>query len=119
MTDWGALYREHVAAVSALASDLIEEWRPLVDRLAVRLARDGGLRPHDFDVTLGGGWRLGREPRAHVLRAWDARLERALTLPAVGSPLPLRVALIQQALHFARHVRTPGDEPYLPVALTA
>lgn len=101
---------------AALASDLIEEWRPLLaDRLAVQLANEAVIRPADFDLDLDGGYRHGPDARRLVLAAWERRLERPVELPSLQTSLTLRVAFLQQALHFARHVQDPECEPYTPV----
>lgn len=103
---------------ASLASDLMEEWRPVVaDRLVVALVTGGALAPRDFEPDEEGGCRLGADARRLFLRAWESKLERRITLPSLGEPLPLRVAFVQQALHFARHVRGPEEEPYQPVVV--
>ena len=48
MTDWGALYREHVAAVSALASDLTDE------QLATPVPATPAWTAHDVLAHLAG-----------------------------------------------------------------
>jgi CRISPR-associated endonuclease Cas1 len=100
---------------AALASDVMEEWRPAVaDRLVLEAIDDGVLRREAADLSPEGDHRLGAENRRVLVALWERRLEDRITLPCLGKPLPLRAALLHQMQHLARHMQAPEAEPYVP-----
>lgn len=65
----------------SLACDLIEEYRPMVDRFAIECFRDKTLRPEDFSQT-DNACLLGKAGRGRFYPAWEPvaeELRRALT----------------------------------------
>jgi CRISPR-associated protein Cas1 len=101
---------------AALALDLIEEFRPLADRLALTLVNRGQLRAGDFELRDGGAVNLVADARKAVVVAYQERKQELLTHPLLAESLPLGVVPLVQARLLARHVRgeTPG---YLPFAV--
>ncbi len=101
---------------AALALDLIEEFRPLADRLALTLVNRGQLRAGDFELRDGGAVNLAADARKAVVVAYQERKQELLTHPLLAESLPLGVVPLVQARLLARHVRgeTPG---YLPFAV--
>lgn len=107
----GFLHRARSGRPS-LALDLLEELRPLVDRMVVRSLRRRQLTEEDFTVTPGGATYLGDEGRAKFLRLWEeskavAHPHRLLDRPVERWALPS-----VQATLLARHLR--GDLPHYP-----
>lgn len=101
---------------AALALDLVEEFRPLADRLALTLVNRGQLGPADFVRREGGAVSLEADARKAVVVAYQERKQELLTHPLLAESLPLGVVPLVQARLLARHVR--GDAPaYLPFAI--
>ena len=101
---------------AALALDLVEEFRPLADRLALTLVNRGQLGPADFALREGGAVSLEADARKAVVVAYQERKQELLTHPLLAESLPLGVVPLVQARLLARHVR--GDAPaYLPFAI--
>lgn len=101
---------------AALALDLVEEFRPLADRLALTLVNRGQLRASDFALREGGAVSLEANARKAVVVAYQERKQELLTHPLLTESLPLGVVPLVQARLLARHVR--GEAPtYLPFAV--
>ena len=101
---------------AALALDLVEEFRPLADRLALTLVNRGQLRATDFALREGGAVRLEADARKAVVVSYQERKQELLTHPLLAESLPLGVVPLVQARLLARHVR--GEAPaYLPFAV--
>lgn len=101
---------------AALALDLVEEFRPLADRLALTLVNRGQLRASDFALREGGAVSLEGDARKAVVVAYQERKQELLTHPLLTESLPLGVVPLVQARLLARHVR--GEAPaYLPFAV--
>lgn len=111
----------------ALALDLAEEWRPIVDGVALRIFNNSMVQPDDF-VHLsaidpaptepgredeadedqaeepppreGGVW-LGSVSRTIVIHAWDERLRERSSSPHLEGRWALRDILDQQARHLS------------------
>ncbi|MCK6508150.1 CRISPR-associated endonuclease Cas1 [Myxococcota bacterium] len=110
----------------ALALDLAEEWRPLVDAVVLRIFNQAQVTPDDFVVLSatdpvaeppeeelaadddrpdpppreGGVW-LGSVARTIALHAWDERLRERSTSPHLEGRWALRDILDQQARHLS------------------
>lgn len=98
---------------ATLASDLMEEWRPiLVDRLIMDLIREERLEYDGFELQ-DQACLMSDENRRTFLREWERHLAIPITLPSTGTRMPYRTALVQQTLHFARHVQDPKLVPYI------
>lgn len=55
----------------SLALDLMEEFRPLADRLAITLLNRGELKLPDFAEREGGAWELTEAGRKTLVAAWQ------------------------------------------------
>ena len=98
---------------AALALDLVEEFRPLADRLALTLINRGQLSAGDFVEREGGAVLLEGDARKAVVVAYQERKQDALTHPLLAEALPLGVVPLVQARLLARHIR--GEtEGYIP-----
>lgn len=101
---------------AALALDLVEEFRPLADRLALTLVNRGQLRAADFALREGGAVNLEADARKAVVVAYQERKQELLTHTLLAESVPLGVVPLVQARLLARHVR--GEAPtYLPFAV--
>ena len=101
---------------AALALDLVEEFRPLADRLALTLVNRGQLRDSDFATREGGAVSLEGDARKAVVVAYQERKQELLTHPLLAESVPLGVVPLVQARMLARHVR--GEAPtYVPFSV--
>jgi CRISPR-associated protein Cas1 len=101
---------------AALALDLVEEFRPWADRLALTLVNRGQIAATDFDLRVGGAVLLQGDARKSVVVAYEQRKQEALTHPLLAEAVPLGVVPLVQARLLARHVRGEA-EGYLPFAV--
>ena len=98
---------------AALALDLMEEFRPFADRLALTLVNRAQLSADDFDEREGGAVLLQGDARKAVVVAYQERKQEALTHPLLAESVPLGLVPLVQARLLARHVRGEA-ESYLP-----
>jgi CRISP-associated protein Cas1 len=98
---------------AALALDLMEEFRPFADRLALSLVNRGQLAEDDFDVREGGAVALRDDARKTVVVAFQERKQDALTHPLLAESVPLGLVPLVQARLMARCMRGEADT-YLP-----
>lgn len=94
----------------ALASDLLEEFRPRLDALALALLHRGELTPAMFEPH-GDGVYLAASGRTAVLRAWQAFLRRKVAHD--GQARTYWNVMHEQAQRLARLVRGE-DTDYRP-----
>jgi CRISPR-associated protein Cas1 len=100
---------------AALALDLMEEFRPLADRLALTLVNRNQLAPDNFVEREGGAVLLEGDARKSVVVAYQERKKEELNHPLLAESVPLGIVPLVQARLLARHVR--GESPcYVPFA---
>lgn len=97
---------------AALALDLMEEFRPLADRLALTLINRSQLNPGDFILREGGAVQLEGDARKTVLVAYQERKQETLTHPLLKESVPFGLLPHLQARLLARTLR--GDLPDYP-----
>lgn len=86
----------------ALALDLLEEFRPVVDGIVLWVCRSGQLTPADFSP--GPPERpviLGESGQRRFLQAYEQRMEQTFTHPRRGQKLTLRQCVLEQARQIA------------------
>lgn len=100
---------------AALALDLIEEFRPFADRLALSLINRGQIGAGDFVEREGGAVLLEGDARKTVVVAYQERKQEELTHPLLTEPAPLGVVPLIQARLMARAIRgeTAGYLPFV------
>lgn len=98
---------------AALALDLMEEFRPWADRLALTLINRGQLCADDFSMHEGGGVSLEPDARKAVVVAYQERKKEELNHPLLAQTLPLGLVPLVQARLLARALRDEGA-PYVP-----
>lgn len=98
---------------AALALDLMEEFRPMMDRLALTLINREQLKERDFSEREGGAVMLEKGGRKTVLVAYQERKQEALQHPLLNESIPCGLLPLVQARLLARAVRGEA-EGYLP-----
>lgn len=94
---------------AALALDLMEEFRPFADRLALSLVNRGQIGADDFVVREGGGVSLTGDARKAVVVAFQERKQEEVQHPVLAQSLPLGLVPLVQARLMARTIRTEPD----------
>jgi CRISPR-associated protein Cas1 len=98
---------------AALALDLMEEFRPWADRLALTLINRGQISAHDFAIREGGGVTLEPDARKAVVVAYQERKRDEINHPLLAQAVPLGLVPLVQARLLARALRDEGA-PYVP-----
>lgn len=98
---------------AALALDLMEEFRPWADRLALTLINRGQLSATDFVVREGGGVALEPDARKAVVVAYQERKKDEINHPLLAQAIPLGLVPMVQARLMARAIREEAS-PYVP-----
>jgi CRISP-associated protein Cas1 len=98
---------------AALALDLMEEFRPWADRLALTLINRGQLNPDDFVLREGGGVLLQGDARKAVVVAYQERKREEQVHPLLEQTVPLGLVPLVQARLLARSLRDDST-PYVP-----
>lgn len=94
---------------AALALDLMEEFRPFADRLALTLINRGQLDTDGFLVHEGGGVALQPDARKAVVVAYQERKQEEIQHPLLAQPVPLGLVPLVQARLMARTIRGERD----------
>ena len=98
---------------AALALDLMEEFRPLADRLALTLVNRVQLQSGDFVEHEGGAVTLGDNGRKTVIVAWQEKKREELAHPLLQQAVAIGLLPLLQARFLARTLR--GEmATYLP-----
>lgn len=101
---------------AALALDLMEEFRPFADRLALTLVNRGQIVPGHFQERVGGAVMLEGDARKEVVVAYQERKQETVTHPLLAESMPLGLLPLVQARLLARCAR--GDAAaYIPYAM--
>ena len=98
---------------ASLALDLMEEFRPWADRLALTLINRGQLKAHDFVLREGGAVALQPDARKAVVVAYQERKKDDINHPLLAQSVPLGLVPLVQARLLARAIRDDGA-PYVP-----
>lgn len=98
---------------AALALDLMEEFRPWADRLALTLINRGQLTANDFVLREGGGVSLQPDARKAVVVAYQERKKDEINHPLLAQSVPLGLVPLVQARLLARALRDDAA-PYVP-----
>lgn len=101
---------------AALALDLMEEFRPQAERLALTLINRQQLRADDFIEREGGAVSLKPDARKAVLVAFQERKQEALQHPLLAEPVALGLIPLIQARLLARAIRGEPDADGQPAA---
>ena len=101
---------------AALALDLVEEFRPWADRLALTLINRGQIGLSDFVEREGGAVLLEGDARKAVVVAFQERKQDEISHALLAQAVPLGLVPLTQARLLARCVRGEIDEypPFTP-----
>jgi len=102
----GFLHRDRPGRMG-LALDIMEEFRPMVDRFVVSLVNLGQVKAKGFKITSSGGVRMDDDTRKTVLAAWQKRKQETVTHPFLAEKMAAGLLFFAQALLLARFLR--GD----------
>lgn len=94
---------------AALALDLVEEFRPLADRLALTLVNRLQIDVDAFVEREGGAVMLEGDDRKAVVVAFQERKQEEIRHTLLAESVPLGVVPLVQARLLARHVRGETD----------
>ena len=92
----------------ALASDVMEEFRPLVvDAVVLNLVLNKKLTPEDFTLpeTVGEACLLGPKAKTVFIKALESKLNTVITHPRTGLKLDYRRCMEHQINHLAAVIR--------------
>jgi CRISPR-associated protein Cas1 len=104
----GFLHRDRPGR-AGLALDLMEEFRPLADRLAISLINLSQIRGRDFVFSDSGGVWMSDDARKTVLIAYQKRKQEEIQHPFLAEKMSLGLFFHIQALLFARYLRGELD----------
>jgi CRISP-associated protein Cas1 len=90
---------------AALALDLMEEFRPLADRLALTLVNRVQLAADDFVIREGGAVSLEGDARKAVVVAFQERKKEEINHPLLAQAVPLGLVPLVQARLLAKSIR--------------
>lgn len=97
----------------SLALDLIEEFRPMLDRFVLSLINKRQLATTDFKQEENGAIRLKDDARQVFLKAWHERKQQPIYHEWFEESVPFGLLPHLQAIIMARHIR--GDiDTYIP-----
>ncbi|WP_085315139.1 type I-C CRISPR-associated endonuclease Cas1c [Derxia lacustris] len=101
---------------AALALDLMEEFRPFADRLALSLVNRGQVKAGDFIEREGGAVSLESDARKAVVTAFQERKQETIAHALFAEPIALGLIPLIQAGLLARAIRgeTEGYVPFTP-----
>lgn len=102
----GFLHRDRPGR-PGLALDLMEEFRPLADRLALSLINLGQLKEKDFVISEAGSVRMKDDARKTLLTSYQKRKQDVIVHPFLEKKMPVGLLFQTQALLLARFLR--GD----------
>lgn len=101
------LFHEVKRGHAALASDLMEEWRPIiVDSLVLSMINHRELGPEHF-LCLEGQIRLSKEGLERFLKRYDARLASKIRHPRLDQRISYRRCIELQVRHLANVISGP------------
>ena len=101
---------------AALASDMVEEWRPvIVDSLVLSLVRGHEISSNDF-ICREDGCFFSNKGLKLFLRKYEQRLRQTSKyLPGIERPLAFREALWHQCASLAKAIEECSADEYSPV----
>ncbi|MGH8016911.1 MAG: type I-C CRISPR-associated endonuclease Cas1c, partial [Opitutaceae bacterium] len=101
----------------SLALDLMEEFRPWVERIVITLLNRAEIKPRDFEHRDGGAVELSESARKTIVSAYQSRKGEELTHPLFQQRVRHGQLPFIQARLLARAVRDP-ESAYTPHLFT-
>ncbi|MFQ5569547.1 MAG: CRISPR-associated endonuclease Cas1 [Rhodothermales bacterium] len=113
MNPYVGFFHDERAGHPAFVSDLIEEFRFLIERMVLALCNKRRLKPDDFHYPDDReGCFLTDTARKTFIRAFEHAMHRKVTHPPSGRTVTYRQCLDLQVRAFADHIE--GKAPYTP-----
>ena len=109
---WQGFYHQGRGRHAALASDLMEPFRHLVERAAMTMVLRREVRPEDFSESPAGGCIISAAARRKYLALLINRLETPIKALGDEQPATVLSHLHRQALSLRTWIR--GDGPFRP-----
>lgn len=97
---------------ASLACDIMEEFRALVERLAVTMVNLKIIQKSDFDKQISGAVWLNADGRKKVITAWQDKKNECIAHPFLKEKVPIGLFPYIQANLLAKYVR--GEMDYYP-----
>ena len=98
---------------ASLALDLVEEFRPMIDRFVLSLINKRQLGTSDFKQEVNGAVYLKEQARQTFFKAWHDRKQQSIYHEWFEETVPFGLLPHLQATIMARHIR--GDiDAYVP-----
>lgn len=98
---------------ASLALDLVEEFRPMIDRFVLSLINKRQLGTSDFKQEVNGAVYLKEQARQTFFKAWHERKQQSIYHEWFEETVPFGLLPHLQATIMARHIR--GDiDAYVP-----
>ncbi|GAA0314072.1 type I-C CRISPR-associated endonuclease Cas1c [Psychrobacter aestuarii] len=98
---------------ASLALDLVEEFRPMIDRFVLSLINKRQLGTSDFKQEVNGAVHLKEQSRQIFFKAWHERKQQSIYHEWFEETVPFGLLPHLQATIMARHIR--GDiDAYVP-----
>ncbi len=98
----GIFHRQH-GAWDALASDLQEEFRYLIDGMVWSLVKRREIKPTEFERSVGGCW-FAPESRKRFIGAFEDRMETGFKPSGSDHAMTYREAIAMQAMRIREYV---------------
>lgn len=95
---------------SSLGLDLMEEFRPVVDGVALWCCRGGQIHPDDF-LMEDDACIMNDRSKKIFIKAFEDRLNGSFSHPFVGKKLTMRQCLIEQARQIGYCVQKAPEPP--------
>lgn len=110
----GFLHTDRPGRLS-LALDMLEEFRPVVDRFVLTTVNRLEIGPDDFEEYASGAVMLNDDGRKAVLSRWKETKKKEITHPYLGEDVEFGLIPQIQSHLLAAHVRgdIPGYPPYV------
>lgn len=97
----------------SLALDMMEEFRPMIDRFVLSLINKKQVTQKDFETQENGAVVLKDKARSNSLKAWHERKQKTIRHEWFEETVPIGLLPWLQAQILARHLR--GDcDAYIP-----
>lgn len=96
----------------SLACDVMEEFRPLIERLTISLINLKSISKDDFDVQISGAVLLNDAGRKKVISAWQNKKKEVILHPYLKEKVAIGLFPYVQANLMAKYIRGENDQYY-------
>jgi group II intron reverse transcriptase/maturase/CRISPR-associated endonuclease Cas1 len=107
---WQGFYHIGRGKHLALASDIMESYRHIVERCALTVIRSGQLKKEDFYTLKNGACQLTRAGLKSYLYQLNSRILKPVGSKNIDTVLPLQQHLMHTVHQLINHIRNPETE---------